>query len=94
MFDNYELFQSPEAVIIAIGLIIFFIIYSLLLKPFKNKGPAILVAACISLISMWSLYTNDFYGWNIDVAVAFYLIAVVILIMLFYSFIKAIRRKR
>jgi hypothetical protein len=62
MFSDYEMFESPETVAIAIGLLVFIAALQLLKKSFGRDNTAIaaIVSLLLGILTSWKIYTSDF----------------------------------
>ncbi len=91
MVSEY-LYENPEVFVLAIGALILIIIYSILSKRF-GKGTSFMIGLAIAGIASWSLWRNDFYGYEITFVYLMYaMIALVILKAFIWPFIKSFKR--
>ena len=84
-------FQNRETLAVALGLLLFIILFHLLSRRL-DKGPSIIVAFAASLIASWQIYTNEFYGFEKTLAFLLYLaligIAVKFVLLPFIRFFR------
>lgn len=57
-FNDYLQFENPGAVIIAIGVLVFLVVFTAFRKSFKrmNKGIVLLISILIAVMSSWYIY--------------------------------------
>jgi len=84
-------FENPEMFAIAIGVLVFLVVFSVLARRF-DKGSSILIGLAVGTITAWSLYRNDFYGYESALVFLMYLAVIAVAIKIFLPFFKSVRR--
>lgn len=93
-----ELFQveNPEVLVIAIGVLLFVIVFSVLqkMKVFgrRGKGISILVSLIIAVMGTWYFYKEDFFGWEVSLGVVLVLVVVALFLRILWAFVKSGKR--
>lgn len=82
-------FENPEVFIIAIAVLLFLVIFSVIARRY-DKGMSVLIALAISGIASWSLWRNDFYGWEEIIVYLMYAAVIAVLIrVIVWPFVKS-----
>jgi len=85
-------FENPEVLAIGIFIVSFIVSFRMIFYILKNKGPALIAALAISLLSAWKLYQERYYGWEGTLAILLIVIIVIIIGRIFWAFIRNARR--
>ncbi len=83
---------SPEVFSIAVGVALFAVSNYILVKFLRNKATSLIVALVFSMIAAWSLYENDFYGWESTLAILIYIVVAVLFLKILWVFVKSFKR--
>ena len=94
VFHEYISSDNPTGLIIGIVVILFAISYYALVKMIRNTGLALIASIAISGIATWSLYKNDFYGWQDIIVFFIYIVVFIIFIKLIWSFFKYLKKSK
>ncbi len=95
-FDSYlleSMFYNPDVVLIALFLLFFLVIFSVLTRKGMlggSRGTALIISLAISGIAVY--YINNAYYWLLSFNILLGLIVVVIAFFIIWAFIKFSRR--
>lgn len=92
MAYEYLVFEHPEALAVGVFIILFIVSNYAIVKFIRNKGIALIVSLLIAGIAAWKLYSERFYGWEGTLAFVLIAAVIVIIIKIFLSFFKGVRR--
>ena len=87
------MFENPGIVALAIGLLVFIVAYTILLRMME-KGSSMIIALVFGILAAFYLYRNDFFGWESNVlAFIILLTAVAIILKIVWAFVKHGKRQ-
>jgi len=87
---DYLVFENPGVVAIAIGVLVFVVVYTVLSRFIQDRGSTMIISLVLGLIGGWSLYVNNFFGGEEEnlIAILFIIVVVGIVLRILWRFIR------
>lgn len=92
LWEEYSLVENPEVLAIAVGVLIFVILFEALTKIERDRMTSIVVSLISGLIAGWWLYKERFYNWENALAILIYLAIAGIFLRIIWAFVRNIKR--
>jgi len=90
---DYLVFENPGVVAIAIGVLLFVVTYTILSRFIEDRGSTMVISIVLGIIGGWSLYTNNFFGWEENlIAILFIIVVVGIVLRILWAFVRGTGR--
>jgi len=74
---DYLVFENPGVVALAIGVLFFIVMYTILSRFIEDRGSIMVISLVFAIISGWSLYVNNFFGWEENLIAILFIVVVV-----------------
>lgn len=89
---EFSLFANPEGLIVGVGIIVFALSLTVMNRFFggSKKGLNIIIAFVITVIASWSMWKNDFYGFENGLAILIYILIGVICLKIIWMFLHGV----
>ena len=84
-FTDWLAFQNPEVVAIALGVLVFVIVFSMM-KRFMDRGPALITGVAMGAMAAYYLYRDSYIIGKNMLAIAVILAVLVILFVISRAF--------
>lgn len=88
MVSELLMFENPEVVAVALGVLAFILVFYTLTKVTGNRGVSLIVGLAIGLMVTWGLFTGEFSIERTTLAWILIILAVAVVLKIFWAFIK------
>ena len=86
---DYLVFENPGVVAVAIGVLVFVVVYTVLSRFIEDRGSTMVISIVFGIIGGWSLYANNFFGWEENlIAILLIVVVVGIVLRILWAFIR------
>jgi len=89
---DYLRFENPEIVVVAIGLLVFIVTFTVLQKRSMDKGASAIVALVLGASTSWYLVKKGIIYNSEILSSVLIILSIAVLLVILRAFVRAIKR--
>ncbi len=93
-YERADFFQNPEVLAVAVAFLVFMMVFYILSRKRlfgSNKGVAIVISLILAAVAGRELYTNEFYGYEVNLVILIYVAVLLVVLRIVWAFVRNIR---